>query len=117
MFSPIRSRCFMALAKKARARRHKASYQPSRRRASNTDRPSASLVSSSDQSLVISSSRCAVLAPSFTPRQDAALLAATLSLPNDGRYPMLELDPQQRRQKTLETLTAQLVALAQPSRC
>ena len=36
-----------------------------------------------------------------------------LSLPNDGRYPTLELDPQQRRQKTLEALTAQLEALAQ----
>ena len=36
-----------------------------------------------------------------------------LSLPNDGRYPTLELAPQQRRQKTLEALTAQLEALAQ----
>ena len=35
-----------------------------------------------------------------------------LSLPNDGRYPALELAPQQRRQKTLEALTAQVVALA-----
>ena len=35
-----------------------------------------------------------------------------LSLPNDGRYPTLELAPQQRRQKTLEALTAQLEALA-----
>jgi class 3 adenylate cyclase len=55
----------------------------------------------------------ALLARGFTPRQDAALLADTLSLPNDGRYPTLELDPQQRRQKTLEALTAQLEALAQ----
>ena len=55
----------------------------------------------------------ALLAQSFTPRQDAALLADMLSLPNDGRYPTLELDPQQRRQKTLEALTAQLEALAQ----
>ena len=55
----------------------------------------------------------ALLARSFTPRQDAALLADMLSLPNDGRYPTLELDPQQRRQKTLEALTAQLEALAQ----
>ena len=38
-----------------------------------------------------------------------------LSLPNDGRYPTLELTPQQRRQKTLEALTAQLEALSQPS--
>ncbi len=53
-----------------------------------------------------------VLAFSFTPRQNAALLAEMLSLPNDGRYPTLELAPQQRRQKTLEALTAQLEALA-----
>ena len=55
----------------------------------------------------------AVLAQSFTPRQDAALFAEMLSLPNDGRYPTLELTPQQRRQKTLEALTAQLAALWQ----
>ena len=34
----------------------------------------------------------ALLAQSFTPRQDAALFAEMLSLPNDGRYPTLELD-------------------------
>ena len=55
----------------------------------------------------------AVLAHSFTPRQDAALFAEMLSLPNDGRYLTLELTPQQRRQKTLEALTAQLAALSQ----
>ena len=55
----------------------------------------------------------ALLARSFTPRQDAALLADMLSLPNGGRYPTLEPDPQMRRQKTLEALTAQLQALAQ----
>ena len=55
----------------------------------------------------------ALLAKSLTTPQDAALLADMLSLPNDGRYPTLELDPQQRRQKTLEALTAQLEALAQ----
>jgi predicted ATPase/class 3 adenylate cyclase len=54
----------------------------------------------------------ALLAQSFTPRQDAALFVEMLSLPNDGRYPMLELTPQQRRQKTLEALTAQLEGLA-----
>jgi class 3 adenylate cyclase len=54
-----------------------------------------------------------LLARSFTPRQDAALIADALSLPNDGRYPTLQLDPQQRRQKTFEALTAQLKALAQ----
>jgi predicted ATPase len=54
----------------------------------------------------------ALLAKSLTPPQDAALLADMLSLPNDGCYPTLELTPQQRRQKTLEALTAQLEALA-----
>jgi hypothetical protein len=33
-----------------------------------------------------------------------------LWLPNDGRYPALDLEPQQRRQKTLEALTAQMEA-------
>ena len=46
------------------------------------------------------------------PEQDAALFAEMLSLPNDGRYPALELTPQQRRQRTLEALIAQLAALA-----
>ena len=54
-----------------------------------------------------------LLARSFTRPQDAALLADMLSLPNDGRYPTLELDPQQRRQKTLQALAVQLEALAQ----
>jgi predicted ATPase len=54
----------------------------------------------------------ALLAQSLSPRQDATLLAEMLSLPNDGRYPTLELAPQQRRQKTLEALTAQLEALS-----
>ena len=54
----------------------------------------------------------AVLARSFTPAQDAALFADMLSLPNDGRYPIIELTPQQRRQKTLEALTAQIEALS-----
>jgi predicted ATPase len=55
----------------------------------------------------------ALLEQSLTPRQNTALLADMLSLRNDGRYPTLELDPQQQRQKTLEALTAQLEALAQ----
>jgi predicted ATPase len=52
----------------------------------------------------------ALLAQSFTPREEAALFAEILSLPNDGRYPTLELTPQQRRQKTLEAFTAQIEA-------
>jgi hypothetical protein len=55
----------------------------------------------------------ALLAQSFTPRQDAALLAEMLSLANDGRYPTLELAPQQKRQNMLEALMAQLQALSQ----
>jgi class 3 adenylate cyclase len=54
----------------------------------------------------------ALLAQSSTPRQDAALFAEMLSLPNDGRYPTLELAAPQSRQKTLAALTAQLEALA-----
>jgi predicted ATPase/class 3 adenylate cyclase len=54
----------------------------------------------------------AVLTQSFTSPQDAALFAEMLSLPNDGRYPALDLTPQQRRQKTLEALTAQMEALS-----
>ena len=44
-----------------------------------------------------------------------AIFAEMLSLPNDGRYPTLELASQQRRQRTLEALTAQIKALAQQS--
>jgi class 3 adenylate cyclase len=54
----------------------------------------------------------ALLAQSLASRQDAALLAEILSLPNDRRYPTLELAPQQRRQKTLEALTAQVEGLS-----
>src|SRR4249920_1474600 len=54
----------------------------------------------------------AVLAQTSTRMEDAALFAEMLSLPNDGRYPALELEPQQRRQKTLEALTAQMDALS-----
>jgi class 3 adenylate cyclase len=46
----------------------------------------------------------ALMAQSHTPRQDIALFADMLSLPNDRRYPTLDLTPQQRRQKTLEAL-------------
>ena len=52
----------------------------------------------------------ALLAQFSTPREEVALFAEMLSLPNDGRYPRLELTPQQRRQRTLEALTAQIEA-------
>jgi class 3 adenylate cyclase/predicted ATPase len=54
----------------------------------------------------------ALLAQTSTSIQDASLFAEMLSLPNDGRYPALDLTPQQRRQKTLEALTSQLAGLA-----
>ena len=54
----------------------------------------------------------AMLAQTSTSKQDAALFAEMLSLPNDGRYPALNMDPQQRRQKTLEALNAQVEALS-----
>ena len=57
----------------------------------------------------------ALLAQTSTSRQDAALLAEMLSLPNDGRYPALEPVPEQRRQKTLEALGVQLETLARSS--
>jgi class 3 adenylate cyclase/predicted ATPase len=54
----------------------------------------------------------ASLAQTSTSKQDAALFANMLSLPNDGRYPAIELLPQQRRQRTLEALISQIEALA-----
>jgi class 3 adenylate cyclase/predicted ATPase len=54
----------------------------------------------------------ALLAQSSTAANDAALFAEMLSLPNDGRYPALDLAPEQRRQKTLEALVSQTEALA-----
>jgi class 3 adenylate cyclase len=52
------------------------------------------------------------LAAPPTSREDVALLAEMLSLPNDGRYPATDLAPPQRRQKTLEALIAQIEAMA-----
>jgi len=49
----------------------------------------------------------AVLAQTSTSVEDAAFFAQMLSLPNDGRYPALDLTPQQRRQRTLEALVSQ----------
>jgi class 3 adenylate cyclase/tetratricopeptide (TPR) repeat protein len=54
----------------------------------------------------------AVLAQTSTSAQDAALFAEMLALRNDGRYPTLDLTAQQRRQRTLEVLTTQVVRLA-----
>ena len=53
-----------------------------------------------------------LLRQSSTSTQDAALIAEMLSLQNDGRYPVLELAPQQRRQRTLGALIRQMEALS-----
>jgi len=53
----------------------------------------------------------ALLAQTSTSAQHAALFAEMLSLPNDGRYPALDLIPQQRRQRTLEALVSQIEVL------
>jgi len=54
----------------------------------------------------------ALLAQSSTSAHDAALFADMLSLPNDGRYPALELSSQQRRQQTLDLLVSRVAALS-----
>jgi class 3 adenylate cyclase/predicted ATPase len=54
----------------------------------------------------------AMLAQTSTPGHDVGLFAEMLSLPVDGRYPVLELTPQQRRQRTLEALVSQIESLA-----
>jgi predicted ATPase/class 3 adenylate cyclase len=54
----------------------------------------------------------AVIALGSASVRDTALFAEMLSLPNDGRYPAFDLSPQQRRQRTLEALSAQVEALS-----
>jgi class 3 adenylate cyclase/predicted ATPase len=57
----------------------------------------------------------ALLKQTSTSAQDAALFALMLALPQDPRYPAVELTPQQRRQGTLQALTRQVEALARSS--
>ena len=57
----------------------------------------------------------ALLRPTATAPQDTALLVELLSLPNDGRYPAVGLEPQQRRQRIFEVLTEQVEALSRQS--
>jgi class 3 adenylate cyclase/predicted ATPase len=57
----------------------------------------------------------AVLAQTSTSIEDVALFAEMLSLPNDGRYPALDLTPEQRRQRTLDALIFQMQALTRSS--
>jgi tetratricopeptide (TPR) repeat protein len=56
-----------------------------------------------------------LLTQNFTPREDVTLFSEMLSLPNDGRYPVLELAPHRRRQRILEALATQVETLARRS--
>ena len=58
----------------------------------------------------------ALLKRTSTSKRDAALFAEMLSLPNDGRYPTLELTPEQRREQTFEALRLQIEALTSSGR-
>jgi class 3 adenylate cyclase len=49
----------------------------------------------------------AVLAQTSTSTEDVSLFADMLSLPNDGRYPALDVTSEQRRRRTLEALSSQ----------
>jgi class 3 adenylate cyclase/tetratricopeptide (TPR) repeat protein len=53
-----------------------------------------------------------LLGQTSTSIQDVALVAEMLSLPNDGRYPALDPDPQERRQRTLQAFVRHLQALS-----
>ena len=54
----------------------------------------------------------ALLRQSWASAEDAALFVRMLSLPNDGRYPVLELPPRQRRQTTMDALVRQVEILS-----
>jgi predicted ATPase len=53
-----------------------------------------------------------VLTQTSTSKEDAALFADMLSLPNDGRYLTLDLTPEQRRRRTLEALGLRMEILS-----
>jgi class 3 adenylate cyclase/predicted ATPase len=53
-----------------------------------------------------------LLAQTSTSAQAVALFADMLSLPNDARYPVLDISSEQRRQRTLEALGSQMEALS-----
>jgi len=57
----------------------------------------------------------ALLAQTSASVEEGSLFAELLSLPNDGRYPVLTLTPAQRRQKTLEALVASIERLSKTS--
>jgi class 3 adenylate cyclase/tetratricopeptide (TPR) repeat protein len=57
----------------------------------------------------------AMLARTSTSVENATLFSEMLSLPNDGRYPALELTAEQRRQRSLDALMLQLQVLTRLS--
>jgi predicted ATPase len=54
----------------------------------------------------------AIIAASSSSPDEAAIFAEMLSLPNDGRYPVRDLSPQQRRQRTMEAVIARIEAIS-----
>ena len=56
-----------------------------------------------------------LLGQTSTSSEHVALFAEMLALPNDGRYSLLELTPQQRRQRTMDALILQIEALTHRS--
>ncbi len=54
----------------------------------------------------------ALLAQSATSPEDSGLFADLLSLPDDGRYPPLDLPPPQRRERLLKAVEGRMEALA-----
>src|SRR5262249_28522480 len=56
-----------------------------------------------------------LLAQTSTSIGNASLFAEMLSLPNDGRYPALELTPQQHSQRTFEDRISPLEAVTRQS--
>jgi class 3 adenylate cyclase/predicted ATPase len=57
----------------------------------------------------------ALVGQTSTSIEDALLFAEMLSLPNDGRYPALDLTPPQRRQRTLEAIVLQIEIMTRQS--
>ncbi len=53
-----------------------------------------------------------LLRQSWSSAEDSALFVEMLSLPNDGRYPALELAPRLRRQRTIDALVRQVEILS-----
>ena len=56
----------------------------------------------------------ALLRQSWFSDEDFSLFVEMLSLPNEGRYPTLDLAPRQRRQTTMDALVRQVEILANP---